>query len=292
MRKLFRSKQIPYDEQIFPYTYRQLRRDGMPSSAFHAHMFVPDDFVNFPGIPEFGEGQVDFTRSDAPAMRVQACFIPGGLVLSMYIHHTILDCSGVTTFWTAFSANVSKVSGMRELELDEIYGILELSAYAFLVLSLTSAAPQSVAEQQSLLRQQLEARIPSPSRSLKNPVADCYCDGLYDYKKTLPSDTTCTQKLFVIPAARIRGYREQLRKHFPENNPPTMCNVLAALVWTHVTRARGDRLKKHGLEETNIGIATDLRRRQRPPETADYMGNMALFSKGTLQISDLLAEDR
>jgi len=98
----------------------------MPSSAFHAAMFVPDDFVNFPGIPEFGEGQVDFTKSDAPAMRVQACFIPGGLVLSMYIHHSILDCSGVSTFWTVFSANVSKVSGTRELEADEIFGKFDM----------------------------------------------------------------------------------------------------------------------------------------------------------------------
>ena len=70
-----------------------------------------------------------------------------------------------------------------------------------------------------------------------------------------------------------------------------MCNVLAALVWTHVTRSRGDRLLQNGLNETNIGIATDLRRRQKPPETADYMGNMALFSKGTLNVADLLDED-
>lgn len=290
MRKLLRSKQIPYDKQTFPHTYEQLRRDGMPSSAFHAHMFVPDDFADFPGIPEFGEGQVDFTRSDAPAMRVQACFIPGGLVLSMYIHHSILDCSGVTTFWTAFSANVSKVSGTRELEVEEVFGIVD--SFALLMSSLTLTAPQSVAEQQSLLREQLEARTPAPSRSIKDPVADCYCDGPYAYKKTLPSDTTCTQRLFVIPTARIRDYRDQMRQNFPEDNPPTMCNVLAALVWTHVTRARGARLLKQGLVETNIGIATDLRRRQRPPETSDYMGNMALFSKGTLQISDLLVEDR
>jgi hypothetical protein len=48
---------------------------------------------------------------------------------------------------------------------------------------------------------------------------------------------------------------------------------------------------KHGFKETNIGIATDLRRRQQPPESADYMGNMALFSKGTMSIADLMAAD-
>jgi hypothetical protein len=95
--------------------------------------------------------------------------------------------------------------------------------------------------------------------------------------------------LFVIPAASIRDYRDEMRPHFPEKDPPTLCNVLAALVWTHVTRARGKRLMERGFKETNIGIATDLRRRQQPPESADYMGNMALFSKGTLNIADLMA---
>jgi hypothetical protein len=123
MSKLFRSKQVPFHETDFPYTYEQLRREGMPPSAFHAAMFVPDDFVSFAGIPEFGEGQVNFKESDAPVLRVQACFIPGGLVLSQYIHHSVLDCSGITTFWTVFSANVSKISGQRALEADEDFGM-------------------------------------------------------------------------------------------------------------------------------------------------------------------------
>lgn len=133
MSHLFQSKQIPFHEKSFPYTYEQLRREGMPPSAFHAAVFVPDDFANYPGIPEFGEGFVDFNKSDAPAMRIQACFIPGGLALSMYIHHTVMDCSGVTTFWTAFSANVSKVSGKRELSCDELYGMCGLDRPSLLL---------------------------------------------------------------------------------------------------------------------------------------------------------------
>lgn len=130
-----------------------------------------------------------------------------------------------------------------------------------------------------------------PSRPGDVQVADCYCDGTYEYRKTLPRDTKCTQRLLVIPAARVRAYRERLRPHFPKDTPPTMCNVLAALVWTHVTRARADRLIKSKYTTTNIGIATDLRRRQQPPVPADYMGNMALFSRGTLNVADLTAEN-
>lgn len=149
--------------------------------------------------------------------------------------------------------------------------------------------PTSIADAQSKMRVAIDKVVP---QSGDGTVADCYCDGTYDYPKTLPKETKCTQRLLVIPAARVREYRERLRPHFPKETPPTMCNVLAALVWTHVTRARAARLSRSGYVATSIGIATDLRKRQQPPVPAEYMGNMALFSRGKLNISDLTAEDR
>jgi len=148
---------------------------------------------------------------------------------------------------------------------------------------------ESVADEQSLMRKAVDEQIKPPQGSAS---ADCYCDGPPRYLQTLPKETKCTQRLFVVPASRVREYRETLRTQFPKKTPPTMCNVLAALVWTHVTRARASRLTKCGLTETSIGIATDLRRRQRPPVSTDYTGNMALFSRGTMNVSDLTKEDR
>lgn len=123
MRHMFRAKQIPLHRETFPFTYEQLKRRGMPPSAFKSAMFVPEDFANYAGIPASGEGKVNFELSPAPAMRVQAYFIPGGLVLSMYMHHSVLDFSGVTTFWQCFCTNVSEVSGQRTLEEHERYGM-------------------------------------------------------------------------------------------------------------------------------------------------------------------------
>ncbi|KAH7401570.1 trichothecene 3-O-acetyltransferase-like protein [Pyrenochaeta sp. MPI-SDFR-AT-0127] len=267
-RRIFKSKQIHWHPQHFPHTYQQLKRQGMPPSAFKSAMFVPEDFANYPGIPPTGEGKVDFEKSDAPAMRVQAFFIPGGLVLSMYMHHTVLDFSGVTTFWQTYCANVSKISGNADYD---------------------DFAPSSIADEQSDLRLAIDEQL--SSQPFERSAADCYCDGTYSYRKTLPKETKCTQRIFVVSADRVRKYRERLRPHLPEDVPPTMCNVLAALVWTHVTRARAHRLTSSGYTETNIGIATDLRRRQHPPVPASYMGNMALFSRGTLNIADLTAEE-
>ncbi|KAF1834945.1 hypothetical protein BDW02DRAFT_620534 [Decorospora gaudefroyi] len=270
MNRMFRSKQIPFNETTFPHSYEQLKRDGMPPSAFKGDIFVPEDLANYVGVPRNGEGKIDFDKSDAPAMRVQAFFIPGGLVLSMYTNHSVSDFSGITAFWQNFSANVAMVSG------------------GCLVVEHDTMSTSFVADEESLLRQAVDGQVKFPPN---DGGADCYCDGTFEYPRTLPSETKCTQRLFVIPAARVHEYRELLRPRFPQETPPTICNVLAALVWTHVTRARADRLLKRGLTVTKAGIATDLRRRQHPPVPADYMGNMALFSQGTLNVSDLTAED-
>jgi hypothetical protein len=286
LNRVFRSKQIPYHEKNFPYTYEQLKRDGMPPSAFKSSMFVPEVLAEYAGIPRDGEGKVDFDKSDAPAMGTQAFFIPGGLVLSMYMHHSVSDFSGVTLFWQTFAENVSNISRQQLFEEHRIMGNIH---HYILKLWLTKADMESVADKQSLMRKAVDDQITPPQSSAS---ADCYCDGPPRYLQTLPKETKCTQRLFVIPASRVREYREALRNRFSKDTPPTMCNVLAALVWTHVTRARADRLTKCGLTETNIGIATDLRRRQRPPISTGYTGNMALFSRGTMNISDLTAEDR
>jgi hypothetical protein len=135
-------------------------------------------------------------------------------------------------------------------------------------------------------------------------------DGTYTYDKTLVDNTPCTMQYLVIPASRVRSFRDSLKHQFPKDSPPSICNVLAALLWIHVTRARALRIGSCKCHETSmgedtrselpdcahqitsIGIATDLRKRREPQLSADFMGNLALFSKGTLSISEMTAEDR
>jgi len=114
---LFGAKQILVDD--FPHPYETLKKAGMPPSAFKSATFLPDDFANWQGVPANGEGICDFEVSDAPVMRVQACFIPGGLVLSIYVHHSVLDFHGISTFWESLAANVSHVArahGSRDMD--------------------------------------------------------------------------------------------------------------------------------------------------------------------------------
>lgn len=90
------------------HAYSDLKERGMPPDAFPGTRLRPADFSKYPGIPADGEGIVDFSNGNtAPVMRVQADFIPGGLILSTYVHHSVMDFAGINVFWKCFAENVS-----------------------------------------------------------------------------------------------------------------------------------------------------------------------------------------
>jgi hypothetical protein len=122
-------------------------------------------------------------------------------------------------------------------------------------------------------------------------MADAYVLDRFEYSKTLNQTSPCCTKLFVISASRIRAFREKLKKSLKDDTKLTICNVLAALLWVHVTRARGKRLVEKGCSESSLGVAVDMRKRLTPPLSEDYMGAMALFAKATLPISNFLCEE-
>jgi hypothetical protein len=103
---LFASRKLSGNE----YTYAQLKEAGMPPSAFQGSDFCPDVLRNRkPAIPDNAEGIMPCTHQ-TPVLAVQAFFIPGGLVLSIYVQHSVLDCCGISTLWKNFAENVQRVN--------------------------------------------------------------------------------------------------------------------------------------------------------------------------------------
>ena len=109
---IFAYDVIPFSRDGFAYTYERLRKVGMPQSAFTGKRFCPKALRGRPGIPEDAEGIMS-CEYGVPALAVQAFFIPGGLVLSVYFHHSVVDGSGMTEFWRHFSAGVYYQTHLR-----------------------------------------------------------------------------------------------------------------------------------------------------------------------------------
>jgi hypothetical protein len=142
------------------------------------------------------------------------------------------------------------------------------------------------------MRSQLDALIPRYTQGHLH--VESYVNGKFEYMKTLPSgpETPRSQRLFVIPALLIRNFRQNLEDR--SGFSISICNIITALVWIHVTRARASRLQqpKFRYNNTSIGISVNLRKRMTPPLQDDYTGNMALYAKATLPIADLITEQR
>ncbi|ORY05574.1 transferase family-domain-containing protein [Clohesyomyces aquaticus] len=261
---LFRFDLVPVERQC---TYEQLKEKGMPPSAFPGTTYAPrilreDTNIESP----IAEGILSFKDYTAPALGVHAFFIPGGLVLSIYLHHAVADGTGLSLFYQRFAENVRLTKSVRTL-------------------------PHTTMIDHSSPRYELDERAPTllPGQSI--PIVPLYTAGKFQYAKTLPPDTKCSGRLFVIPAARIRAYRDSLRPKANTATPLTVFNVLASLVWIHVTRARAPHLMDK-YSDTTAAIAVDLRRRLEPPMSSDYSGNMALMTDATLPISQFVAEGR
>ncbi|KAF2471714.1 trichothecene 3-O-acetyltransferas-like protein [Lindgomyces ingoldianus] len=261
---LFSFDMILADRQ---YTYERLKKEGMPPSAFPGTTYAPRSLRDHPGMESpIAEGVLSFKEFSAPVLGVHAFFIPGGLVLSMYLHHSVSDGTGMNTFYKHFAENVRLRRNMQMLSHQEMID-------------------------HSIPRFEVDERAPvlSPGQSIL--TVPLYIAGKWEYDQTLPENTKCTGRLFVVPAARIRAYRDSLRSKVNTPTPLTVFNVLASLVWIHVTRARAP----HWMDKTSLttaGIAVDLRRRLSPKMAAEFMGNMALFTNAMMPKSQFVAEVR
>jgi hypothetical protein len=90
----------------YPFSYAELKEEAFPPSKIRIENWVPDALRNQQGIASpLAEGRLGMT-SALPILSVQAFLIYGGLVLSFYIHHTIMDGGGFSAFSSRLAENV------------------------------------------------------------------------------------------------------------------------------------------------------------------------------------------
>ena len=272
------AKTLSFKE--FSHTYGKLKKMGMPPSAITGKIFCPDNLRRYPSVPPDGNGIVDHTKKEAPAMNIQVVYIPGGLVLGIYMHHAVMDFPGMNTFWEHWASNVySQKHGLSTCNVS----LCILDECQLMWTALPDPPDQSV------LRKQLDARGSKFTEPL-NTECMSYINGKNKYATNLPPDAPCSQKLFAISAERIRNFREQLQDEF--GCRITICNIITALLWIYVTRTRTSRLAPEDYirEKSSIGISANARRRMTPELSDDYTGNIALFTKCTSSVADLIED--
>ncbi|KAF2460417.1 transferase family-domain-containing protein [Lineolata rhizophorae] len=214
----------------------------------------------------------DFADPSKPesVIHVQANYIDGGLLLSVYLHHSVGDGVSIGTLIRCLAENVRLRGEFKS---------------------------KAAAADPSLSRRELDQRaFPPGTPHLPTPEFR-----IVDIRESsiVPSNLPHAQvqvsgRLFVLTAAMRAELKAKVMDHIKNSDDyrpgwwVSTMDCVAALIWILVTRARAPHLD-HTVE-TKIGMTMDVRKKLNLP--SDYFGNAVLFTFTSLPVKHLVDEAR
>ncbi|KAJ8118140.1 hypothetical protein OPT61_g822 [Boeremia exigua] len=232
--------------------YSSLCADGVPPSRLPADVLCPFALISHPGIDDqHAEVLTSFAkRKPIPIFAAQMNFIAGGLILSAFTHHSVVDGTGIAKIYEVWSGNTRNYGYGTN---DEVRIPAQVQAVD---LNNARHALDSLAESAQ------EMRLPEfryPGAPVNPPLRS--------------SPYKLSAKLLVFSALTMTQLAASLSSLTSER--VSIFTALCTLVWCQVTNARRDAIVKKGIDKTTLGIATDSRKRVGSVLPADYIGNCA-----------------
>jgi hypothetical protein len=275
-RLTLQHPEAPSDElidQIFTFSYRQagnpdleftkMEKNGFPPLPVWRDVFCPSLVKNHPGLDDqFAEGLISFKKEQpVPVFAAQATFIRGGLVLSVYAHHSAIDGAGITKLYKILSDNTGLHGSNSVSQPDENhYADMDLQRRLLDTLA-ESAEPIDCPE----------VRYPGTPRTA--PLL-----------RTEPYKVAA--KIFVFPAATISDLAATLTSVTKEQISSFI--ALVSLVWTNITLARSGALADKNIQNVKLGMAFDHRRNLDQHFRDSYLGNCVTEITALAPVSTML----
>jgi hypothetical protein len=235
--------------ESFGIDYNTLCNEGIPPSRLPSDVLCPLALRLHPGLDDpFAEGLTTFIKTrPIPVFAAQANFIPEGLILSAYTHHSIVDGTGIARLYQTWSGNTRSYERQEQalIQTNDIDPNIARRAFDSLALN----AP---------IMDLPEFRYPGdpvPNPPLRN--------GPYKLNA----------KIFVFSASAIDKLANSLSSITQERI--SSFTALTALIWCQVTNARKTALIEKGIQMTTVGTAIDHRKRVGSLLPNDYIGNAA-----------------
>jgi hypothetical protein len=248
---------IPFEVLLeprdIPFDYEQIRKEGFPPGLFTNAQF---------GIP----GIIGTGSDPLPVSRVHALVIPGGLLLAVYLHHSLCDGDSLRIFLECFAAQTRGDPIDRPLE-QAFEGPRARRQTNGSLSSLVSKCPEY-----TLLP---ECNGPTQPRfsEFGTPL------------DAIPK----IGKIFVFNRSRIAELQNALQSCLKCANTPSKYTCLAALSFAHIVKARMQAESFlpliEGKGSAKLWNSVNWRSRAFQRLTEDYFGNAALpaVTKATKQ---------
>ncbi|PGH14257.1 hypothetical protein AJ80_05997 [Polytolypa hystricis UAMH7299] len=220
----------------FPYTYEELDAQGIPLAPLCESLLC--------SVSSAATSDVA-----APVLVVRANFIPGGLLLSICIHHGITDGRGSFLFVSAFAAACQGgITAVPEMTNGACHP-------PSLFLECEDSGPKSHIAYDTFVKSTIQAAVPCED---SDGVSNC---------------------LFTFPIDRLRQLKDAVSFHLldPVNEWVTTHDCLSALLWSSITHARRPNL--HGKANiSTLATAVDVRPRVQPQLSPYYVSAAAVHA--------------
>ncbi|KAF2096397.1 hypothetical protein NA57DRAFT_58315 [Rhizodiscina lignyota] len=243
-------------ETEFPYTYDQLKDQGMPARCFPKNIFLR----NLPAMSSSGE-------AFSPIFGMQIYFFDGGMIVATICHHGIFSGEERAKFTQTLASNCKNIGEGKRFEDTEYAYAHDQEAQDHIWASLTPPPPY---DWRGVLKQCPEFTT---------------CEG--GNEEPIKDNTSVTSRLFTFSAASIRQLKDSIINQLSDSVRDRCANTaasedpgrkdnplhslssfvcLTALVWHHLTLARVPRLDPE--EPSSIFIPVNLRMRGLVPSMA------------------------
>lgn len=244
-----------------PASYAQLKRESLPSHR------LPQSLC-----PVAGWVAASFPDGNAPVIAASYTRLDGGLLLTLCVHHNVMDGTGTGHLISLWANNTKG----------------ELSN------------PLPDAQEPQHRQDQLKAVITAPVSKESDPISDS--DGTFESLLAAhPEYTTallpprspkpeCTSRIFTFPVDTLKSRAT--------GSKTSVNNVLCALIWSCISTVRSLRWQKestesggHGPTNTKLGMAVNGRARigESFAKGRPYLGNVNLYCVTNLDLTLLTA---
>jgi hypothetical protein len=266
---------IKIDESM---DYRSLQDRDMP-----AYELTLERFTKLRSEPDM--------EKHPQVLHVQINVINGGIILAVYIHHSVMDGCSMSRFIDEYAKYVKP-----KLDL--------LIPGKVIPLHPPSSPPNPGLE--SLTRSSLFSRRSVQDLHMEKALHACperktiSRSHWKDKLRGLPTPPRPTGKSFIFSDIKMKLLKESLSGQLAsqgygasEEEKSAFLSTLdciSALVWAYNIRARSRYLQEDGV--SRFLVAVDVRNRLEPPIPESYMGNATLYNAAELPIKTLLEGDQ
>jgi hypothetical protein len=245
--------EIPQDDAGSPQhqamTYADLSKAGFPIAEMPIQtLFQPEEDCE------------DACPDGIPATRIQVNTIEGGgIILALGWHHTVSDARGVTNLFRSWSRH-TKMSMSHEPSSDAPLAFTEHSQERWRLEIGTESAQLS----------QFPDYISCPT--LRTPLRE---DTAHLLDRPDPTAAGAVFSTWHFSSAYLKSLRSHLSDSAVEDSSSfTQSEAVSALIWKHLSIARGLHLDAPPDATSLFSTRIDFRARTKPPFSEDFVGNI------------------